>query len=522
LKPLAEPLGSRHRLAYLSGVLALLAFALLLLTARASADQIYWVNQESISYSDLKDTAGGFLPASVGTLHSANGMAIDTAAGRVYIAQEASNQISWYGLDGETLGVLNTAPGSVDHPVNITIDPETQTLYWANDTSPGSIGYAAANGSGGGILAAPGTSGADVDRPSRVAMDTLHHRVYWWNEGTDKFSWITTNRLLGENLATPNFTIEPGYMGGIAIEPYSTPEELFFINNEPAGEEQIKGIFHTDPLLGGPPEAVQEAVGKKTAKQPTGLAYDATSLRFYWANRGVNESPKGAIGSGTLFGHSGLIPVFPVAPVHNPAFASILKQPVATGEPEIAAAEYTLSCTLGHWATDQPGASVYAAPTTYRYEWRRGNTVIEGANANTLTATESGSYSCAVAAANAAGVTVAKSHSVAVTFPDKPKETTTTTTTTTTSTSSTPKSTPKSTDKPAPTPKATAEVTPKLASAKPAKAKAGGTAVIKVDLANAGGAAAGSTKVCATLTKAAQKGLKPANRSPRGRRPSPS
>ena len=45
-----------------------------------------------------------------------------------------------------------------------------------------------------------------------------------------------------------------GMMGGIAMEPYSTPEELYFLSREGTPEDATAGIFHTDPLLGGEPE----------------------------------------------------------------------------------------------------------------------------------------------------------------------------------------------------------------------------------------------------------------------------
>jgi hypothetical protein len=51
-------------------------------------------------------------------------------------------------------------------------------------------------------------------------------------------------------------------------------------------------------------------------------------------------------------------------------------------------------------------------------------------------------------------------------------------------------------------------VSAKLASAKPVKVKAGGTAAVEVDLTNSGGTTSGSAKVCAKLTKQAKRGLK--------------
>ncbi|HEX3360442.1 MAG TPA: hypothetical protein VHS74_05555 [Solirubrobacterales bacterium] len=472
------------------GAIALVACALLGAAARAKADQVYWANQNSIAYSQLDDTAGGFLPASVNAIHDASGTAIDTANGRIYVSEEAAGQIVWFGLEGGGAGVVNTAPGSVDHPANIAIDPETQTLYWANHDNPGSIGFAFVNESGGGTLAQAGSTDAHVQGPTRLAIDTRHNRVYWWNGISEEFSWVTTDGLIGGNLPTPGLgSGNAEQIGGIALEPYSTPEELYFVN---VGAENI---FHTDPLLGGAPEAVKEAYGEKNAKGPTGLAFDEINEKFYWANSAVDEERKEAIGSATLFGHPANVAVFPVAPVHSPVFAAILKAPESLGEPQLSVAGTTMSCSLGEWEGDHPGAAVYAAPTRFSYQWKKGSEEIAGATGNTFTANETGSYSCWVTATNPAGETVKSTRATSMTFPSKPK-TTTPSPTTTTSTSK---------QKPKPS---SAAVSAKLASAKPVKVKAGGTAAVEVDLINSSGAASGPTKVCAKLSKQAKRGLK--------------
>ena len=485
LKWLAESPVSRHRLIWMVGAIALASCALPGATSRANADQVYWANQSSIAYSKLDDTAGGFLPASVNAVTDVSGTAIDTANGRIYVSEESAGRIAWFALDGGASGIVNTAPGSVDHPSNIAIDPGTQTLYWANAVNPGSIGFIPVSESGGGVLTAPGRTDAHVQEPTRLAIDVLHHRVYWWNAAGEEFSWVETDGLIGGNLSTPGLTGSGADIAGIALEPFSTPEELYFING---------GIFHTDPVLGGAPEGVKE-VFKNNTNAPIGLAFDGVNERFYWANSGVDEERKEAVGTATLFGHPATVAVFPVAPIHSPVFAAILKAPVSTGEPELSVAGTTMSCTLGEWEGDHPGASVYAAPTSFAYQWKKGSEDIGGATGNTFTATEAGSYSCKITATNAAGETVKSTHSASISFPSKPK----TTTTTSSSSSSTAKGKPKPT---------AASVSAKLASTKPVKVKAGGTAAIEVDLANSGGTTSGSTKLCGKLTKQAKKGLK--------------
>jgi hypothetical protein len=490
LKLFAEPTGSQHRFAQLIVAVALIALSLLLIAERASADRIYWANQNVISYSQLDGNTGGYLPASFGAIHAGNGTAIDTANSRIYVSQEATNRIAWFGLDGLTAGVVNTAAGSVDHPTNLAIDPATQTLYWANAVAPGSIGFASVNESGGGILAQPGSTDAHVAEPTRLAINTRYDRVYWWNESSKEFSWVTTNGQVGGNLATPEIGIhEPGKMGGIAIEPYSTPEELYFVSNEGVAKSETAGVFHTDPLLGGEPEKLPGAYTEKNARGATGLAFDVAQNKFYWGNSEIEEEPKTAIGTATVFGSAGTLEVFPEAPIHTPVFAAILKEPVAIAEPQLAVVTgTTLSCSLGEWEGDHPGASVYAAPTAYLYQWRRSSTPIPEAVESTYTVTENGSYSCQVTAENAAGDTEKTSRPTTFSsFPSASKNIAEHRAT-----------------KAGPT-----GVSAKLVSGKPVKVKAGGTAVIKVDVVNSGTATSSSTKLCGTVGRQVRKDLKP-------------
>jgi hypothetical protein len=492
LKLFAEPAGSRHRLAHLMTAVALIATSSLLIAARADADQVYWANQNVISYSQLDGNAGGYLPASFGAIHAGNGTAIDTANSRIYVSQEATNRIAWFGLDGLTAGVVNTAAGSVDHPTNLAIDPATQTLYWANAASPGSIGFARVDESGGGILAQPGSTDANVDEPTRLAIDTLHSRVYWWNESGKEFSWVTTNGQVGGNLATPDNPISsPEMMGGIAIEPYSTPEELYFISKEGGPKAATAGVFHTDPLLGGEPEKLPGAYTEKNAYGATGLAFDVSDNKFYWGNSAIEEEPKTAIGTATVFGNAATLEVFPEAPIHSPVFAAVLKEPVSIAEPQLAVVPGTttsLSCSLGEWEGDHPGASVYAAPTSYSYQWRKSSTPIPGAIESTYTVAENGSFSCQVTAENAAGETVEASRPT---------------------TFSSFKSAAKNVAEHRATKQGATGVSAKLVSGKPIKVKAGGTAVIKVDVVNSGTATSSSTKLCGAVGKQFKKDLKP-------------
>ena len=211
--------------------------------------------------------------------------------------------------------------------------------------------------------------------------------------------------------------------------------------------------------------------------------------RFYWANSDVDEEPLTAIGTATVFGNAGTNKVFPEAPVHSPGFAAILKEPVSIAEPQLSVVTgTTLSCSLGEWEGDHPGASVYAAPTSYSYQWRRGSTPIPEATGSTYTVTENGSYSCQVTAVNAAGDTAKTSHATSYSsFASKAENV----------------------KNHRETKSGATGVSAKLVSGKPIKVKAGGTAVIKVNVINSGTATSASTKLCGTVGKQVRKDLKP-------------
>src|SRR5262249_29582552 len=146
------------------------------------------------------------------------------------------------------------------------------------------------------------------------------------------------------------------------------------------------------------------------------LAFDLAHNRFYWANAESNEEPQKAIGTATVFGNADTNKVFPEAPIHSPGFPAVLKEPVSIAEPQLSVVTgSTLSCSLGEWEGDHPGASVFAAPTSYSYQWRKSSTPIPEATANNYTVTENGSYSCQVTAENAAGDTAKISKSTSYT-----------------------------------------------------------------------------------------------------------
>ena len=181
-----------RRLPVIAGALTLAMFAVLALAARAQATEtIYWDNYSaspaSIGFANIDGTGGGALNLSGAEIKDPEGMAFDSANGRIYVASPGTGvdgQIIWVSADGSGAGVLDTGGAPVEDPEGIAVDPHTQTVYWANTvTGGGSIGYASANGGSGGSL---NTAGATIDEPYKIALDTTNGRVYWVNlEGVE-------------------------------------------------------------------------------------------------------------------------------------------------------------------------------------------------------------------------------------------------------------------------------------------------------------------------------------------------
>jgi DNA-binding beta-propeller fold protein YncE len=475
LKLSAEPAGSRHRLAYLGMAVAIAALSLLMIAGRAHADQIYWANEGSIAFSRLDASSGGEVPGSGGAVAEPEGMAIDTANGRLYVADESNNRIDWFNLDGSGHGVLNVPGAPINSPTGISIDPGTQTIYWANDVEGGGISWAFLNESGGGSV---NTGSAAVKTPGRTVVDTADNKVFWSNEGAEslgeRFAFAFLSNTGGGNLGVTGVSLPEEFgVTGMVVDPFEGT--LYWL----VDDEEETALYEVD-VNGGKGKEFAKAV--EASNGPTGLALDLDSGRFYWGNFGAEGDAEKAIGTATISNH-GTQRLASGAPVLHPQYPVLLKVPEGSGTPEVTATGSLLSCTTGEWSEDQPGSFVYAAPTSLSYQWRKGATDIPGATGSTFAVTDTGTYSCRVTATNAAGSDAQGSNAVQVVIV-KPKPVT------------------------PPPPPAPAAVSAKLASSKPVKVKAGGTATVAVKLANAGGLASGSVKVCGKLNKKAKKGLK--------------
>jgi hypothetical protein len=451
---------------------ASIALALLVVFAFAAraqaAETLYWNNYDgnNVAFADITGGGGGLLNLTGATVEDPEGMAYDSATGRLFVASSGEKNdggIVYANVDGSGAGSFSAPGAPIEVPEGIAVNPANRTLYWVNaKEKSGSIAWARLDGSGGGTL---NTAGATVDSPYRLAVDPVHGKVYWFNTGSNPYTIGYANAdnsggggtldLSGSG-ATP-----PTSVGGLVVDPAGN--RLYWLSGiaPRISYVNLSGAEGGDiDVTGAPYDGTY------------GLALDPSIGRLYWGNYNNGEDRANAFGFASTGGggFGGISPSS--APVNGPQDPLILKSPSGTGAPAIAKGAPNpalLSCSTGSWAADYAGSFVYQAPRSYGYQWSLNGAAIAGATSSTLTATAAGSYTCTVTATNPAGSASQTSGAAATVNAASVKLT----------------------------------VKPKKA-----KAKAGKTAKFKIQALNQGDLQTGSAKVCVKVPKKAKKALK--------------
>jgi hypothetical protein len=477
LKLLTEPLSSRHRLAWMVSALALVSCALLGLAARARASEtIYWDNYDghpgTIGFANIDGTGGGELVPTGAEFLSPEGMAFDPVNDRIYVASALTEEIIWVNIHDGTAGALDTTGAPVDDPDGIAVDPTTQMVYWGNSNGSEPIGYAAADESN--VRGALDAEGASARNPERIALDTVDGRIYWLSTegpGEAHVSYVNLNDTGGGELSVPEKEL-PEDSTGINVDPAT--QRLYFLadvaGSEPGEFEGSVDWIDLSDVGGGEVDTTNAPLSG-----PYGLAFDPSSGRFFWGNYGY-EPGEAPLGTATLApGGGGGIAITGTEPA-GPQDPIVLKSPTSVAAPQVSASGTSLSCSQGEWSQNYVGSNVYGAPESYGYQWSKNGQPIGGATGTTLSATESGSYTCTVTATNqfGSGSQTSAGYTVTIAVPVA--------------------ATPASFDLTS-------------ASKKKIKVTAGKTAMLSLMLKNAGGTTSSSSKVCVKLTKKAKVGL---------------
>jgi DNA-binding beta-propeller fold protein YncE len=466
-----------HRQIALASALIVLAFvAVLAFAARAqAAETIYWDNYSAgtVANADISGSGGGLLNLTGATLENPEGMAYDSATGRLFIASSGENNdgaIVYANLDGTGAATFSTVGAPVENPEGIAVDPANRTLYWVNaKEGANTIGWARLDGSAGGTL---NTAGTTVEAPYRLAVDPVHGKVYWANTEGSPYTIGFANAdnsggggILDTSGATPSSS-----MRGLVVDPATGRIYWLDGTNERISYASLSGGGGGDIDLTG-----------ASYDGPYGLALDPSISRLYWGNFSQGKETLNAIGFAAT-GGDGFGGITPTSvPVDGPQDPVVLKSPTGTGAPVItrdAKSPAALTCPAGSWAADYAGSFVYQAPRTFGYQWLLNGAAIPGATANALTATKPGAYTCTVTATNQTGSASQTSGAAATVKAAKVKLT----------------------------------VKPRKA-----KAKAGRVAKFKVQALNQGDLQTGNAKVCVKVPKKARKALKAPKCKPIGK-----
>lgn len=387
-----------NRLTALATAAAIAVVLLALPAAASAAGRVYWTdNTKQLPFAALDGSGGGLLPLSGGTLSYPRGLAIDSAAGKIYWVGESG--VSVANLDGSGRANLNTTGATFNQPFGATIDPVARRIYWANS---GSISYANLDGSGGGTL---NTGGAPVFAAEGVAIDPVAGRIYWGAFTSDEIGYANLDGSGGGALNTTGGVVDGP--DGVAIDPVS--RRLYWSNDEgssPISYANLNGSGGGGNL---------NVTGGNTV-YPRGVAIDPEARRIYWAEE---ESP-GSISYADLGGSGGGVLPTAGASVQYARLPVLQNPPHAIAAPSLSGTATiggTLSCSQGSWAGDEPGSQLYRAPSSFSYQWLRDGAEVTGASTASFVATVAGSYSCRVMAANAAGSTFQTSAALGVSNP---------------------------------------------------------------------------------------------------------
>jgi DNA-binding beta-propeller fold protein YncE len=361
------------------------AAVVFLLPALAKADSIYWSTTSAIRTGNLNGSASG-AATNVFTGETGpagpQGVAIDSAAGKIYWANFNTNSIRVGNLDGSgTATNLFTAESG---PEGVAIDPAAGKIYWANATN-GTIRVANLNGTGSPVNLFTGEG-----TPVGLAIDPGAGKIYWANAA----GAIRVANLNGTGTAADLFSGEDNPQG-LAID--SAAGKIYWAS---AG---ATNAIRVGNLTGG--TATNLFPGETT---PLGVAVDPSGDKIYWARPSAGAIRVGPLAGGTaanLFtGETG------------PHFPAVLRTPQGTGLPKVSGGTVVgskLTCLPATWAPDLLGSFLYRAPQTIVYSWTKDGSAFDG-NSRSITAKLPGKYTCTNTAINHAGAANQQSAPVTV------------------------------------------------------------------------------------------------------------
>ena len=384
----------------------------------SAAGRIYWTNRDDNTIRRAPLAGGG----TVETLYTGPGqgvsepagIAVHPTGGRVYWASTGDSTIRRAPLTaGGNVETLYAGAQGVSGPSGVTIDPAAGRIYWGN-VSDRRIRSAPMGGSAGGGTVTTLYGPQDVSTPWWVAIDRDAGRIYWthWEAFAD--GRIRGAPLAGAGNVDTLYDSARGvtYPGGIAIDPNPAEPALPRLETDrlELGEARrfsfsrwLRDLF---PPPSAPPALIYWGNGPTTAGNPNNYTMQRAPLA---GGGNVETLYRAAQGVG------------------SPAGLALLRAPIALVPPTVGwrftlsgggfAGQYfgsmhsspliqRLGCSQGTWAPDLLGSFLYRVPQSFTYQWRLNGADIGGATSAQYNPTAAGDYSCRVTATNAAGSAV--------------------------------------------------------------------------------------------------------------------
>jgi DNA-binding beta-propeller fold protein YncE len=368
------------------------------------ADSIYWTDYFGAIRVGNLDGSGS--PANLGPNFTgefySQGLAIDPAAGKIYWTRPDLGAIRVGNLDGSgspaNLGANYTGETS---PHGLAIDAAAGTMYWADGPGAGTGAIRVGNLDGGLPPGNLGSNYASETIPVGVAIDPAAGKIYWADSG----------------LAVGTGAIRVGNLDGSG-----TPQTLFSGENFPAGvaiDPAAGKIYWSNTAAGAGTGAIRVGnldgrglaanLGANYINQayPFGVAIDPAAGKIYWADPNLGAIRVGNLDGSGAPNNLGIgFGAETTAPARAPLAVALLRAPAGTASPIVSGGSRigsVLSCSRGAWAPDLLGAFLYRAPRSFAYQWSFDGSDIQGATANSFTASAPGSYACRVTASNDAG-----------------------------------------------------------------------------------------------------------------------
>ena len=226
----------------------------------AAARKVYWADR-SRNQLARADLDGGTNPEVLLSTPLPSYIALDTVNGKIYWTAQTLHTLSRANLDGSSPESLY---GDLPEPTGVAVDPSTGRLFWADATAEAVL----ATGLGGGAV---DTLASGLYNPLSLAVHPGHGWIFWTEDGTER---VVRTDEDGANLVV--LASNQGFFNLRDIAVDTTADRLFFVSDYIAGRMYRMNLDGSD--------LTQVINGENYG--PWGVAADPVTGTFTWWHNG--------------------------------------------------------------------------------------------------------------------------------------------------------------------------------------------------------------------------------------------